>query len=53
MNTIPNILVEKTWSFGPAIFFFNIKSNFLLTLLWKNIGNSYVKSFLSPLKGND
>ena len=49
MNAILNILMEKTWSFGMAIFFFfNIKSYFLLTLLWKNIGNSYVKFLVSP-----
>ena len=43
----------KNLVFWYGNFFFNIKSNFLLTLLWKNIGKSYVKSFLSPLKGND
>ena len=47
-----NILMEKTWSFGMAIFFLTLKAIFYLPYCGKILA-IHVKSFLSPLKGND
>lgn len=53
MNAILNILMEKTWSFGMAIFFFlTLRAIFYLPYCGKILA-IHMLSFLSPLKGND
>ena len=48
MNTIPNILVEKTWSFGPAIFFLTLKAIFYLPYCGKILAIHMLKVSCLP-----